>query len=166
MAVCGLEEDVQDSKRAGRAAASTVTQRCALVSPRTIRIRPYKVPARVKIQPPRIPAHVVARVTNQPNPHLSFLRHTSLGRAEACGPHTAGERIDHRGCRHDYRLAALRSALPALNVGLREAAMVTASPPARASAMVWKTAPTAEAASDFESDVPAADVRGELQAVH
>ena len=43
-------------------------------------------------------------------------------------------------------LAALRSGLPALSEGVREATMVTASPPARAWAMVWKTAPTAEAA--------------------
>ena len=45
-------------------------------------------------------------------------------------------------------------------------AMVTGSPFSRASVIASNTAVTAEAASDFESDVAGGNVRGELPAVH
>ena len=55
-------------------------------------------------------------------PGVSSLRQTSFGTPGGCRAHIGGLGIDHRARHLDHRLAALRSVLPALNDGFREAA--------------------------------------------
>ena len=64
---------------------------------------------------------------NGRNPLCTTLRQTSFGTPEGCRVRAGGLRIDHRGRHPDHRLAALRSVLPALNEGVREAALDASS---------------------------------------